>query len=128
MGGDKKFSDLRIPFACVATDIHTCEEVVINEGSVLEGIRASISIPAVFTVARWGDMYMVDGSLVNPVPVSALKEMGADFIIAVNVIPDKSEITQKANSERDTDCDTVNPATSWGLSARISSSSTRWIG
>jgi len=100
MGGDTKFSDLRIPFACVATNIHTCEEVVINEGSVLEGIRANISIPAVFTVTRWGGMYLVDGSLVNPVPVSVLKEMGADFIIAVNVIPDRSEIAQQVDNER----------------------------
>ena len=87
MGGDIQFSDLKIPFACVATDIHTCEEIVIKDGSVLEGIRASISIPAIFTVAKWRGRYLVDGSLANPVPVNVLREMGADFIIAVNVIP-----------------------------------------
>ena len=100
MGSDIKFSDLRIPFACVATNIHTCEEVVIKEGSVLEGIRASISIPAIFTVVRWKGRYLVDGSLVNPVPVSVLREMGADFIIAVNVTPDRSEIAQQVGKER----------------------------
>lgn len=93
--GDVRFKDLKIPFACVATDIETGEEVVINQGSVVEGVRASVSIPAVFTVVEWGGRYLVDGGLVNPVPVSVLKEMGADFIIAVNVIPDRSETEGK---------------------------------
>ena len=52
MGGDINFRDLRIPFACVATDINTGEVVVIKEGSVLEVVRASISIPVIFNVAR----------------------------------------------------------------------------
>ena len=99
VGGDIKFSDLKIPFACVATDIHTCEEVVIREGSVLEGIRASISVPAIFSVVRWEGRYLVDGGLANPVPVSVLREMGADFIIAVNVIPDMSERAYRAGEE-----------------------------
>jgi len=87
-GGDLKFSDLGIPLACVATDIMTGEEIVLDHGSVLEGVRASISIPGIFTVVKLGGRYLVDGGLVNPVPVSVLKKMGADFIIAVNVIPD----------------------------------------
>jgi len=85
--GDIEFSDLRIPFACVAADIMTGEEVVISHGSVLDGIRASISIPVIFTVVKWKGRYLVDGGLVNPVPVSVLRQMGADLIIAVNVIP-----------------------------------------
>ena len=100
MGSDVKFSDLRIPFACVATDIHTCEEVVIKESSVLEGIRASISIPAIFTVVKWKGRYLVDGGLVNPVPVSVLRGMGADFIIAVNVTPTSSEIAYQASRKK----------------------------
>ena len=99
VGGDIKFSDLKIPFACVATDIHTCEEVVIREGSVLEGIRASISVPAIFRVVKWEGRYLVDGGLANPVPVSVLREMGADFIIAVNVIPDMSERAYRAGED-----------------------------
>ncbi len=88
MGNDVKFDELPIPLALVATDIVTGEEVVIDQGSVLEGVRASISIPGIFTVAKWHDRYLVDGGLVNPVPVSVLKDMGADFTIAVNVMPD----------------------------------------
>jgi NTE family protein len=90
IGSNINFNDLAIPFACVATDIGTGEEVVINQGSVLEGVRVSISIPGIFTVVKLGGRYLVDGGLVNPVPVSVLKRMGADFIIAVNVIPDIS--------------------------------------
>jgi NTE family protein len=89
--GDVKFSDLKLPFACVATDIMTGEEVVINQGSVLEAVRASISMPIIFTVVKWKGRYLVDGGLVDPVPVSVLRDMGADFIIAVNVMPRLSE-------------------------------------
>ena len=88
IGRDVQFGDLKIPFACVATDIMSGEEVVISEGSVVEAVRASISIPGIFTLAKQKGRYLVDGGLVNPVPVSVLKRMGADFIIAVNVIPD----------------------------------------
>jgi len=89
--GDVSFSDLRIPFACVASDIITGQEVIINQGSVLEGVRASISVPIIFTAAKLKGRYLVDGGLGNPVPVSVLKDMGADFIIAVNVTPRLSE-------------------------------------
>jgi len=85
--GDPLFADLKIPFACIATDIMTGEEVVINQGSVLEGLRASISIPLLLSATKWQDRYLVDGGIVNPVPVNILKRMGANFIIAVNVIP-----------------------------------------
>ena len=85
--GDIDFKDLKIPLSCVATDIHSGEEVVISDGPVLEGVRASISIPVIFTAVKWRDRYLVDGGLVNPVPVSTVRKMGADFVIAVNVIP-----------------------------------------
>jgi len=91
MGGDVNFSDLKIQLACVATDITRCEEVVINEGSVVDAVRASFSIPGIFAVAKLKGRYLVDGSLVNPVPVSVVRRMGADFVIAVNVIPDFKE-------------------------------------
>ena len=85
--GDVEFSDLRIPLACVATDISTGEEVVMREGLVWKAIRVSFSPPVMVAVARWQGRYLADGAMVNPVPVSPLKEMGADFTIAVNVIP-----------------------------------------
>jgi len=96
--GDIEFRDLKIPLSCVTTDIMTGEEVIIDQGSVVEAVRASISIPVIFTVAKWKGRYLVDGGLVNPVPVSVLKRMGADFIIAVNVIPDINDRTQQAKT------------------------------
>jgi len=84
--GDASFSDLKKPFACVATDIITGEEIVIDQGSVLEAVRASISLPVIFTVVKKKGRYLVDGGLVDPVPVDILKKMGTDFIIAVNVL------------------------------------------
>jgi NTE family protein len=89
--GDVRFEDLSIPLACVAADIIRGDEVVMQEGSVLEAVRASISIPIIFSVVKKDDRYLVDGGLVNPVPVSVAKQMGADFIIAVDVTPDKAE-------------------------------------
>jgi NTE family protein len=99
IGGNIKFSSLKIPLACVATDIDTGEEVVFNSGSVPEALRASISIPAIFTVVKRGGRFLVDGGLANPVPVSVVKQMGADFIIAVNVTPTVHERIEKAHKE-----------------------------
>lgn len=84
--GNVEFKDLKIPLSIVTTDAETGEEVVINKGSVLDAVRASISIPAVFTPVRHENRYLMDGGVINPVPVSVVKEMGADFIIACNVI------------------------------------------
>ena len=89
--GDVQFEDLNIPLACVASDIISGEEIVIKEGAVLEAVRASISIPIFFTPVKKEGKYLVDGGLVNPVPVSVVKDMGADFIIAVDVTPSRAE-------------------------------------
>jgi NTE family protein len=100
VGGEVDFSDLKIPFACVATDIDTGEEVVIERGSVPEALRATISIPGIFTVVKHGDRYVVDGGLTTPVPVEVVRRMGADFIIAVNVNPDVTGRMGKAYRHR----------------------------
>lgn len=100
--GDVQFDQLKLPFACVATDVETGEEIVFDQGSVLDAIRASISIPGVFSVARWKGRHLVDGALVNPIPVDVLLRMGADFVIAVNVIPEASlQSQQVARRQRD---------------------------
>ena len=98
--GDIKFGDLGIPFACVATDVETGEEVVIKQGLVREGVRASGSIPVILSAVKRQGRYLVDGALANPVPVSVLKEMGADFIIAVNVTPDLRERIHQVSEEQ----------------------------
>jgi len=99
IGGNIKFSDLKIPFACVATDIDTGEEVVIDRGSVPEAVRASITIPGIFTVVKWQGRYLVDGGLVNPVPANVVRQMGADFVIAVNVIPEVADRANRISNE-----------------------------
>jgi NTE family protein len=85
--GGGSFEDMEIPFACVATDINSGEGIVIKQGSVVEAVRASASIPVIFTPTRYQGRYLVDGGLVDPIPVAVLREMGADFVIAVNVVP-----------------------------------------
>jgi NTE family protein len=99
-GDDISFSDLKIPFACVATDIDTGEEVVINSGPVADALRASISLPGIFTVVKRGDRYLVDGGLTTPVPVDVVRQMGADFIIAVSVNPEVAGRVGKAYQHR----------------------------
>jgi NTE family protein len=82
-----RIEELRLPFAAVATDLETGEEVILWRGDVLEAVRSSLSIPGIFTPARWDGRTLVDGGLVNPVPVSAARALGAEFIVAVDVRP-----------------------------------------
>ncbi|MBU4227075.1 patatin-like phospholipase family protein [bacterium] len=82
---DKTFDDLSIPFAAVATEIENGAEVIINQGKVIDAVRASISIPGIFTPVKYQDYYLVDGGVVNPVPVDVVQMMGADIIIAVSL-------------------------------------------
>jgi len=78
----------RIPFSAVATDLATGREVWLQEGPLDRAIRASISLPGIFSPVKEADGWLVDGGLVNPVPVSLCRAMGADFIIAVNLNED----------------------------------------
>ncbi len=94
--------ELPIPFCAVSTDLNTGDEVVIREGDIIEAVRASISIPGIFTPVRNNGRILVDGGLVNPVPVSVVREMGADFVIAVDLshgIVGGSESAQKTAHE-----------------------------
>lgn len=85
---DRPIEDLSMPFGAVATALHTGAEVWLREGSMIDAVRASIALPALFTpVVREGRM-LVDGGLVNPVPVSLARAMGADVVIAVDLSAD----------------------------------------
>jgi len=101
MGGDKTFAELSKPFACVACDIISGEEVVLNHGSVCKAVHASMAIPVIFNTVKLGGHYLIDGWLVNTVPVSVLRDMGAEFIIAVNVIPQQINRTGKTGKGAD---------------------------
>jgi len=82
---DTRIEDLPIPFRSVAVDITSGEEVVIEIGDLIEAVRASISVPGIFTPVRSNGRILVDGGLINPVPVSVVRSMGADLIIAVDL-------------------------------------------
>lgn len=86
---DTDFNDLPIPFACVATDLTTGEEVVIRSGSVPTAMRASMAIPGIFSPVTLGNRVLVDGGLVNNFPADVLRDMGADIIIGVEVIKEQ---------------------------------------
>ena len=90
IGDNTQFHDLPIPFSCVAVDIDNGEEVIIKEGLVWEAVRASSSVPVMFTVPKWHGRHLVDGGLMNPVPTKIVRDMGADFVISVNVLPYKA--------------------------------------
>ncbi|KKW68972.1 patatin [Lampropedia cohaerens] len=76
---------LPLPFACVATELDSGREVWLQQGSVIEAVRASIALPGLFTPARIGHQVLVDGGLVNPVPVSLCRAMGAEVVVAVDL-------------------------------------------
>ena len=93
-----EIEDLDIPFRAVATDIQTGDEVVLDRGDLMRAIRASIAIPGIFTPVKFGTAVLVDGGLVNPVPVSIVRQMGADEVIAVNITHDMSGQSRTMNS------------------------------
>ncbi|MDM7936810.1 MAG: patatin family protein [Cyanobium sp. CZS 48M] len=80
-----------IPFCCVATDLIRGEEVHLRSGSMVDAVRASISVPGIFTPFCHGDLFLGDGGIVNPVPVDVVRDMGADVVIAVNL--NRSHVT-----------------------------------
>lgn len=81
----QKFDRLPIPFRAVATDLVTGEEVVLSEGSLSDSLRASMSVPGVFAPVRIDGRILVDGGMSNNLPVSVVREMGADVVIAVDI-------------------------------------------
>jgi NTE family protein len=83
--GITDFKKLPIPFACVATNIQTGQKVVLNKGSLPEAIRASMAIPSLFTSMEIDGKVLVDGGLTQNYPIIEAKDLGADYIIGVDV-------------------------------------------
>ena len=86
-----RFDDLPIPFRCVAVDMGKMREVVLKEGDLAEAMRASMAIPLVFKPVKMNGMRLVDGGVLNNLPVDVAKEMGADVVIAVDLTVNKHE-------------------------------------
>ncbi|GAK60348.1 uncharacterized NTE family protein ylbK [Candidatus Vecturithrix granuli] len=89
--GDPDFSDLQIPLSVIALDINSGEEVVYEKGNVRLAVRASLSIPGIFTPLAYSGRFLIDGSIADPVPVNTLVKNGADLVMAVNVTPSLQE-------------------------------------
>jgi NTE family protein len=83
--GDVTIESLSTPFCAVATELSTGREIWFRDGFLLDAIRASLSLPGLFAPVLIDDRWLVDGGLVNPVPVSTCRAMGADVVIAVNL-------------------------------------------
>lgn len=88
--GERKIEDLPIKFSAVATDIQKNKEVWFQEGDLLSAIRASISIPSFFTPVEINGMLLVDGGVLNPLPVAPTMSDHSDLIVAVNLYADKA--------------------------------------
>ena len=95
--GETRIEDLPRPFAAVATNLDSGQEVWFREGGLAEAVRASMALPGLFPAVRDNHRWLVDGGLVNPVPVSTCRALGADIVIAVNL---NTEIIGKRSSRK----------------------------
>ena len=96
----QNFDQLPIPYRCIAVDLLTANEVVLKDGSLSKAMRSTMAIPTIFNPIAWGDSLLIDGGLLNNMPVDVIKEMGADFVIAVNVgrpLKSRSELQSMFN-------------------------------
>ncbi len=83
--GDTRIEDLSMPFATVATDMESGQEIWFKSGSIIKAVRASMALPVLLTPVKYADQWLLDGGLVNPVPVSVCRAMGAHVVISVNL-------------------------------------------
>jgi NTE family protein len=96
---DMNIEDMPIPFAAVATDILHEKEVVFTKGSFYEAVRASIAIPAVFTPVKYNNTILVDGGVLNPIPVEQVSRKNGDMLIVVNLYGEnKYDIPKESNT------------------------------
>jgi NTE family protein len=86
--GPTLIEDLPLKYASVATEIRTGHEIWLTHGRMVEAMRASYALPGIFSPVLVGDRWLVDGALVNPVPVSAARALGAEIVIAANLSSD----------------------------------------
>lgn len=82
----ERIESLPLTYAAVATDLRSGEEVVLRQGSVAAAIRASAAVPGILTPERWEGRLLVDGGLVNPLPIDVARQLGAEVVIAVSVL------------------------------------------
>ena len=88
---DVDFDSLPIPFRCVAVDINKMQEVVLKQGDLAQAMRASMAIPLVFKPVKMDGMQLVDGGMLNNLPVDVARNMGADYVIAIDLTVNKHD-------------------------------------
>lgn len=98
--GDVTFDALKIPFCCVASDMVTQEAVTLGEGNVADAVTASSCIPAIFKPIQMGEMRLVDGGILERIPARQLKDMGADRVVAVDVLGNRRWGNKTSNAVR----------------------------
>lgn len=81
----QSFDDLPIPFRCVATDLLSGDAFVLQEGSLPKALRATLSLPVIFTPVEWNGRVLIDGGLVNNLPTDVVREMGAEVVIGITL-------------------------------------------
>lgn len=94
---DMPIEDMNIPFAAVATDLLNEVDVVFNSGSYYEAMRASVAIPTLFTPVKYKDTILVDGGVLNPIPIDHVKRNEGDILVVVNLYGKKESNDQYAN-------------------------------
>jgi NTE family protein len=90
--GGRQFSELVVPFAAVAADLASGQEIWLREGKVSDAVHASCAVPGLFQPGLRDGRYLIDGSVVNPIPVSLCRTMGADIVIAVDLGSDRGRL------------------------------------
>ncbi len=120
--GDAQIEQLPKPYAAVATDLKSGREVCIEQGSLLDAVRASAALPGLFTPVRYDETWLVDGGLVNPVPVSVCRALGVELVIAVDL--NTGLVGRRiAGKERETDSEETLLVTALGgLAGQITAS------
>lgn len=137
--GDIAFADLRMPYAAVAADMATGEQVVLQHGRLAPAVRASCSVPGIVIPAEIDGRLLSDGGVINNLPISVVRELGADIVISVGLSSPPGRVPRNAlqMGVAALDCLLVragdDPATAdvhlpipmWGLSSMISTSRRR---
>ena len=95
----ENIEDLPLPFTAVATDLHTGQEIWLQQGNLSEAVSASCSIPGLLSPKQLSGRWLVDGAVVNPVPVDVCRAMGATCVIAVDVTEDGASLGERQQGE-----------------------------
>jgi len=123
--GDCSIEQLQMPYGAMACDIDTGEAIRLQQGSLVDAVRASTAIPGVFHPMRHGSRLLVDGGLVDPVPIGFCRDLGAEFVIAVDITPRPVHTTPRGRNLWDRLGDSVKGGLA--QSTAVPASLTEWL-